>query len=341
VAARSVRVTREAIAPLFGLRVALVIGGLMTVWLVAGMPYAAIWFALGAQFAAMTDPGGQLGFRLRNMAVGSVAASLSVCVGALAASTMLAQLVVVPIWALFAALGIAFGEGRGKIGIVAAFSLLGATASPTHGVVPLLLALAVVGGGIVQILVAAAWRASGPDRGRPGPAPSTWPEVRSRIGRHTPIGRHAIRMVLGLTAGVIVYDTAELTYGVWVGVTTLLILRPSLIDSADRTFMRLAGTLIAVVVVTGIAAIAGLSLFTVVALVALSEGVSFAFARAQYGIQAGALGAAMVVLFALTGTPETELAGARIVDTVVGGLIAAAVTILIREPRPERRSAVG
>lgn len=76
-----------------------------------------------------------------------------------------------------------------------------------------------------------------------------------------------------------------------------------------------------------------------VALVALSEGVSFAFARAQYGIQAGALCAAMVMLFALTGMPEGELAGARIVDTLVGGLIAAAVTLLIREPGP--RPAVG
>ena len=48
-----------------------------------------------------------------------------------------------------------------------------------------------------------------------------------------------------------------------------------------------------------------LSLVTVVLLVMLSEGVSFAFYRAQYGIQAGALGAAMVALFALTGTPYT------------------------------------
>ncbi len=87
-------------------------------------------------------------------------------------------------------------------------------------------------------------------------------------------------------------------------------------------------------IVTGIAAIAGTNPVTIVALVALSEGISFAFARAQYGIQAGSLAAAMVVLFALTGIPETELATARIYDTVVGCVIAAVVTLLIREPRP-------
>ena len=163
--------------------------------------------------------------------------------------------------------------------------------------------------------------------------------MRARIGWKTPIGRHAIRMALGLAVAVIVYDAAGLTFGVWVGITVLLILRPSLVESADRTFMRMVGTLLAVIVITGLAAIAGLSVITVVALVALSEGVSFAFARAQYGIQAGALGAAMVVLFALTGISETELAGARIIDTLVGCLIAAAVTLLIREPRP--REAVG
>jgi hypothetical protein len=299
------------------------------------MPYAAIWFALGAQFAAMTDPGGQIGYRLRNMAVGSVVAGLSVCVGSLIASSMLAQVIVVPVWGVVAALGTVFGMGRGKIGIVAAFSLLGASASQVHGIQPLLLALAVIGGGALQLVAAAAWPASNPDHGHPGPAPPGWAEVRAKIGWHTPIARHAIRMALGLAIGVVIYDTAELTYGVWVGVTTLLILRPSLVDSADRTFMRLVGTLIAVVVVTGLAGIAGLSLVTVVLLVMLSEGISFAFVRAQYGIQAGALGAAMVVLFALTGTPETELAGARILDTVIGGLIAAAVTLLIREPGPD------
>ena len=334
VAARSIRIKREEILPLYGLRVALVIGVLMTIWLAAGMTYAAIWFALGAQFAAMTDPGGRLGYRMPNIAVGSVVAGLSVCVGSLTASSMLAQVIVVPVWGVFAALGIAFGEGRGKIGIVAAFSLLGASASQVHGIQPLLLALAVIGGGALQLLAVAIWPASNPDHGHGAPAPPSWPEVRAKIGWHTPIGRHAIRMTLGLAVAVVIYDSAELTYGVWVGVATLLILRPSLVDSADRTFMRLAGTLIAVVIATGLAGIAGLSLVTVVLLVMLSEGISFAFVRAQYGIQAGALGAAMVVLFALTGTPETELAGARIVDTLIGGLIAAAVTILIREPGP-------
>lgn len=332
VASRSIRIRRDAIAPLFGLRVALVIGVLLMVWLAAGMTYAAIWFALGAQFAAMTDPGGRLGFRLQNMAMGALVAGISVGVGALIASSMLAQMIVVPAWGVLAALGIAFGEGRGKIGIVAAFSLLGASAAPTHGDQPLLIAIAVVGGGLAQLVAAALWRASSPDHGHPRPAPPTWAEVRAKIGWHTPIGRHAIRMALGLAVGVAIYDTAELTYGVWVGVATLLILRPSLADSADRTFMRLAGTLIAVVIVTGLAGIVGLGLVTAVLLVMLSEGTSFAFYRAQYGIQAGALGAAMVVLFALTGTPETVLAGARIMDTVIGGLIAAAVTILIREP---------
>jgi uncharacterized membrane protein YccC len=331
VAARSVRIDRPKIAPLFGLRVALVIGALLTVWLAAGMTYAAIWFALGAQFTAMTDPGGPIRVRVRNMAIGAFVAGFSACVGSLVLPSMPAQVIVVAAWGVLAALGTAMGEGRGKIGVVAAFSLLGATAQPTEGIQPLLLVLAVVGGGALQIVAAVLWRASGPFHDS---SPPTWAEVRARIGWRTPIGRHAIRMALGLAAAVIVYDAAELTYGVWAGITVLLILRPSLVESADRTLMRMVGTLLAVIVVTGLAAIAGFSPITAIVLVALSEGVSFAFARAQYGIQAGALGAAMVVLFALTGISETELAGARIIDTLVGCLIAAAVTLLIREPRP-------
>jgi uncharacterized membrane protein YccC len=334
VTTRSLRLDRDAIAPLFGVRVCLVIGALLALWLALGRPYAAVWFALGAQFAAMTDPGGGLGFRLRNVALGSVLAAVSVGVGSLLAPSQLAQIVVVTVWGIGAALGIAFGEGRGKIGIVAAFALLGASQLPTEWPQPLLLALAVIGGGVVQLAAAALWRASGPHGGGNAPQPRSWPEVRDMIGLNTAVGRHAIRMAIGLAIAVILYSDAGLDRGEWVAIAVLLILRPSLADSADRTFLRVIGTVAGIVVVTGLVGLLGASVVVLAVLVALSEGTSFAFSRAQYGIQAGALGAAMVVLFAITGAPETQLADARILDTLIGALIAAAVTIVIREPKP-------
>lgn len=334
VAARSLRIDRQAIAPLFGIRVTVVVAGLLAVWLATGHVYAAIWFALGAQYTAMTDSGGPLAPRLRNMAAGALAAGVSVCVGALLGSSELAQVVVVTLWGIVAAIGIAFGEGRGKVGIVAAFSLIGVSQFTTVGAQPLLLALAVVGGGAVQIVAAALWRASRPDAGGPRLTHRSWAEARQMIGWSTPIGRHAIRMAVGLAAAVVIYEAIHLDRGAWVGIAVLLILRPSLVDSADRTFMRFAGTLLAVTLVTGLVGILGPSIVTIAILAAVAEGVCFAFARAQYAIQSGAMGAAMVLLFSLTGAAETALAGARILDTLVGGLIAAAVTLLVPEPKP-------
>jgi fusaric acid resistance family protein len=327
---RSTRVERSVLDLGAGIRVGLASGVPLFAGLALGRPLVAIWIAFGALFTAQADAQGDLPGRTRAMLAATGTATVATWVGSTIAGDAPVVLAVVPVVGFLAALTLAAGPRPGDVGVVAIFALIVATQAHADRQDALLDAAGIATGGL--LLTALAWVAARREAARMGPG---W---RDMAHARPAILAHAVRLALGLAIAILVADFAELELGTWVAVTLLVVLRPTTNDTADRTFQRFVGTVLGVGMVTGIIAITGDSDWVLAALATIAGAVSFTFVRAQYGIRSAGWAAAVLLLVSLTGLPETELAGARIVDTLVGVVIAGAMMLAIREPREARTS---
>lgn len=321
---RSIQFERRALAPAFGIRAAAVIAAPIVIGVAVGRPDDGAWFALGALYAAFAEHDGPRRERLRGIAIAILAAAVSTGIGgALLPNAILLQIVVVGLWGTAAALAVARGPAVAGVAVVAPFALLGSAEIAAAGYTPLLLTFAVLVGGALQLAVAALWPGSAPNEGIALEPPS-----------RASARRHAVRMGIALSIGTAMYTSAGLKLGPWIAVTILFVLKPTTAGTATKTFQRFSGTFIGVAIATAVVAIAGASYPILIVICAIGFGVNFSTRRAQYTIASGGISAATVALFAVTGLPETDVAFARVVDTLVGAAIAAATIIAIPEPRP-------
>jgi hypothetical protein len=153
-----------------------------------------------------------------------------------------------------------------------------------------------------------------------------------QLGR---LHRTTLRSAIGLGIGAFVMSLTGDHNAVWVLMTLIALVPPALPLTIDRVLQRLAGTVIAMIVLTVIAAVIPPGPLR---LVALAPGivVMIAFMRRSYTLSVLGVSLVAVLGYAQVAMPLQEALLWRGLDTLVGAIIAIVLTLLIPVgPKPQ------
>jgi len=134
--------------------------------------------------------------------------------------------------------------------------------------------------------------------------------------------RHAVRLAVLLPLADGVARLLPVQRGYWVALTAVVVLKPDYATSSRRSLGRVIGTLLGVVPATllvGALHPRGLPLVAVVGVLAWAAYASF---QAGFALYSGCLAALVVVLLDVVTPGAASVAGARAVDTLLGGALA-------------------
>ena len=170
------------------------------------------------------------------------------------------------------------------------------------------------------------------------PTPSgmdeAWRRIRLRLTPASARFRHALRLSLAMLVGYVVLEQVHPAEGYWVLLTIMLVCQPSLDATRRRVLQRVGGTAIGV-----LAGWAFLNLFAspVVQLEwTVAAGVLFFVTRYRHYLVATAAITVFVLLAFNQVGNGFDLIWPRLLDTLIGSLVAVAVTFLVLPDWRER-----
>jgi uncharacterized membrane protein YccC len=142
--------------------------------------------------------------------------------------------------------------------------------------------------------------------------------------------RHAARVAVSVFAAFLLTEAFKIPYGYWMTTTVVLVLQPYLSNTWVRALERVLGGVLG----GAFAALLGLVFHSELALLALIFPLAIAamaFRAVNYSLYVFFLTPLFVLILDLThpGTRETAIAGLRALNTVGGGLIALAGSLLL------------
>lgn len=152
-----------------------------------------------------------------------------------------------------------------------------------------------------------------------------WDALWAHASFSSPIGRHALRLAVVVTAAEVLARHTPLGRGYWVALTASVVLRPDFSVTFSRGLARMAGTCIGVVL-AGLLVVAlhanAAAEIIVIGLLAVAVGASFG---ASYALFTGFLTGLVVLLVGVVAPGTVSTAVDRLEDTLVGGSLALAV----------------
>jgi uncharacterized membrane protein YccC len=164
----------------------------------------------------------------------------------------------------------------------------------------------------------------------PSLAPRTWKETfsntievfRSHLNLQSPIFRHALRLAVLVALGDVLGTEVSWRRTYWLPMTIALVLKPEFTATFTRGLLRIAGTIVGLLLATGL-----FHLFTPGVVLQVILIFVFVFllrwlGPANYGIFGIAVSALIVLLLAIGGVPPKDVIWARGVNTVAGGALA-------------------
>jgi uncharacterized membrane protein YccC len=138
------------------------------------------------------------------------------------------------------------------------------------------------------------------------------------------IFRHALRLSISLSLGVMFYSTTQLLMGYWVTLTIMLVLKPNLGVTFTRFFQRVGGTLLgALIAALLISTIASKPILDIIILVTVFFGV--ALIAVNYGSSVVFSSIFILLIADMTDVNDAmgwEFAGFRILNTCIGAGLA-------------------
>lgn len=156
--------------------------------------------------------------------------------------------------------------------------------------------------------------------------------LRENLNVRSVIFRHALRLGVAAALATALVGALGLNHGYWVIITVTVVLQPYAGLTFQRSLQRIAGTLLGAALAAGLVA-----LVRDPAIILLAIGGLFAVAMSIQPLSLSAFQVLLtpaLVLLAELQSGDWELAGVRIVNTLLGGLIALTVTRLLW-PSPE------
>jgi Fusaric acid resistance protein-like len=295
--------------------------------------------ATGAMFAGFAGLDAPAGPRAAWQAAAAPVIGLMAALGILASQT--APTAVVSMALVGAAAGYCFSYSLrlAIYGLVAALTLLVSQGLFLAGDEALPALLWGTVGGLTQVLWSLiVWVVA--DRCRRG-EPSGWDRraVTAAFGSNFTLKsenlRHAIRLGASLAVGVAVYRVFDMdNHGFWIPLTILFVMRPDRDETYLRVVLRAAGTVLGLLVATGIAEALGYSDVVVVIVLTVATALALGLLTVQYALFTAAITVYVVLLTDALGEPTWEADKLRLIGTAVGLLITFLAFLLW--PDPER-----
>jgi len=135
------------------------------------------------------------------------------------------------------------------------------------------------------------------------------------------IFRHALRIAVSLTVGVILYNITNLPMGYWVTLTIMLVLKPNLGATFQRFFQRVGGTILgAVLAAVLLATITSKPVLDTIILLTVFFGVSLI--RFNYGYSVVFLSIFVLLIIDIGHPIGWQFAGFRVLNTLIGAGLA-------------------
>lgn len=179
-------------------------------------------------------------------------------------------------------------------------------------------------------LVLAPW----PTRSRAqtgSPAPlvdAPWNRLRQSLTLSDLFARHALRLAVAIAVATVVGELLASEPGYWVPLTVAWISKPDLAGTVGRVVMRLGGTVVGVLVAT-VAAYVFTTDLAHAAVIGTGAFAVSAFLLANYTAAVTGITTFVIMLLALTGEPVRALAGWRVTDTLIAGVIVLAAALIL------------
>jgi uncharacterized membrane protein YccC len=192
----------------------------------------------------------------------------------------------------------------------------------------------VAAGGLAQLAVTSlSWRLAGQSFSRLWAPPpdaagdesrSLRSALRDAMRWRSPRLRYALTLAAAVGAATILFRVTALSNGYWMPMTVLIVLRYSRQDTVAFTFARIAGTVSAAGLVTAALALARPAPMFLVIMSGAFAWACYALLRVNYAIFSFGITGYVIMLFALAGLPEPDVALHRTLATTIGGIIALA-----------------
>jgi uncharacterized membrane protein YccC len=153
--------------------------------------------------------------------------------------------------------------------------------------------------------------------------------LRANLAPDSAVLRHAVRLALLVAGSDLVVRAADVNRGYWVPLTLLVVLRPDFATTLQRAVMRVAGTIIGLLLATGLVHwVPGGDWWHVALIAALAFGMRLA-GPGNIAPSAICLSGLVVVLLEINGVPAHSTVTSRAVATLVGGGLAVGASMTL------------
>ena len=302
----------------------------LTAGIAAGSPGAGLAAAAGAFTTGLGSLQTIGGSCLIPMLLAAVGMAASTFVGMVLGHQSVLFVLAAGVWAGGYALLTSLKGGTSWVGLQCTVFLLVSSAFHTSPRGALGRCALILAGGLLQTLIT--WAVLRVTKAPCGPdVPDSAPEpglrdglatLRHHLSLRTAVGRYSARMALVVMAATEVYRHTGFVTGAWVPMTTLLVVRPDLIQTLTRGTMRVSGTLLG----AGLAGVVVEGLHPppvmLAVLVCAFAWCAFATLNVNYSLFTLNLTAYIVFLLALARLPAATVVQRRAFYTLLGGAIA-------------------
>jgi uncharacterized membrane protein YccC len=145
--------------------------------------------------------------------------------------------------------------------------------------------------------------------------------LRENCTLESAIFRHALRLGVSLSIGVILYSITNLPMGYWITLTTMLVLKPNLGGTFQRFFQRVGGTILgAVVAAVILVAISSKPILDIIIVITVFFGV--ALIGFNYGYSVVFLSIFILLITDTSNSTGWQFAGVRVLNTLIGAGLA-------------------
>ena len=142
------------------------------------------------------------------------------------------------------------------------------------------------------------------------------------------IFRHSLRLTVTILAGFIIGNFLPLQNSYWILLTIVVIMRPGYGLTKERSYQRIFGTILGGIIAFGILTLVQ-NPFVISVLAILAMILGFAFTQVNYKVGATFVTIYVVFIFAMLTPNIRDLVQYRILDTIVGALLAFVANYLL------------
>jgi uncharacterized membrane protein YccC len=146
--------------------------------------------------------------------------------------------------------------------------------------------------------------------------------LRGNLNLQSAAFRHALRLAVCVAIGDAAGRMFESSRSYWIPMTIVLVLKPEFTTTFSRGILRIVGTVVGLLLATGLFHFLPIHTATEIALIALFAFLMRWVGPANYGVFGVTVSALIVLLLTITGVSPKDVIQARGLNTVIGGVLA-------------------